>query len=110
MQPPVSLLLALAGISIPLNSNHLPPGLPATGSDVGGRGEHVLLLFTGGQQVPPAAGASGPLRLGRGADDPGRSQEAKTGCVRLPGPQQRSGLQPQGVLRGRHAQRLSGMT
>lgn len=93
-----------------LDLNHLPPGVPPTGSDVSGRGEHVLLLFNGGQQVPPAAGASGPIRLVRGADEPGCSQEVKTGCVRLLGAQQPSGLQPQGVLCGRHAQRVSGTT
>lgn len=100
-----------ATVPLPLlDLNRLPPGVPPTGSDVSGRGEHVLLLSTGGQQVPPAAGASGPIRLVRGADEPGGSQEVTTVRVRLPGPQQPAGLQPQGVLCGRHAQRVSGTT
>lgn len=59
----------------------LSPDVCSKGSDVSGRGEHVLLLFTGGQKVPCAVGASGSLRPGGGTAEPGGSQAAKAGCV-----------------------------
>lgn len=58
--------------------------------------------------MPPAAGAAGSLRLGGSTGEPGCRQEATAGCVRLSGPQQHGGLQPQGVLCGRHAQCFPG--
>ena len=81
---------------------------PDTGSDVCGRGEHVLLLSAGRPEVPRAAGASGSLRPGGGAAEPGGGQAAEAGRVRQSGHQQLSGLHPQGLLCGRHARCFSG--
>lgn len=44
------------------------------GSDVGGRGEHILLLSARGPEVPLAVGAAGSLRSDGGGAEPGGSQ------------------------------------
>ncbi len=55
--------------------------LSSKGSDVSGRGEHVLLLSAGGPEVPCAAAASRALRPGGGAVEPGGSQATEARCV-----------------------------
>lgn len=88
-------------------SSWVPPLLFIAGSDVGGGGVHFLLLPDGLDELPPAAGPAGLLRPGGRAPDAGCRQEAEAGRVRQHGGRLHE-LQPAGVLRGRHAARLSG--
>lgn len=53
-----------------------------TGSDVGGGGEHFLLLSAGGSVLPPAVGKSRALRPSGGATEPGGCEETEVGRVR----------------------------
>lgn len=78
-----------------------------SGRDVGGGGVHFLLLPNGRDELPPAAGAPGVVRFGRGAAEPGSGEEVEAGGVWEHG-RQLLGLLPQSVLCGRHAARLSG--
>lgn len=77
------------------------------GSDVSGRGVHLLLLPDGLHELPPAAGPARLIRPCGRAPDPGGSEEAEAGRVREHGVWLNK-LQPAGVLCGRHAARLSG--